>query len=427
MNKSAEVDMRRTNNPRRGLPFRWELVIWLWLAFFFNQADRQVFSTVLPQIQANLGITDIQAGLLATIFTAALAITVPFAGYLGDVFNRAKIVSFSLLGWSAATMLTGFGSSFTYLLVVRSLATGVGEAFYAPAANALIAEHHTNTRARALAVNQTSLYAGVIVSGLVAGVIADCYGWRSSFWVFGACGMVLTVFVSMRLRPVIGRHVISTRPPATQWAEAFIVLRRPTVLMLMLAWACMVFVNIGYMTWMPTYLHEQFGLSLGNAGFSSMFYHHLGAFAGVMAGGFLSDRMAAKSPHKRLVLQGLALLGGVPFVWLLGTQAGLVTLYVALGGFGLFRGIYDAGIYASLFEVIEPRLRATVLGLIICVVYLIGALAPTILGALKGGLGLSMGFSMLALAYLVGGVALQIGGKYFFANDHKAAVIQSSN
>jgi MFS family permease len=68
---------------------------------------------------------------IAAIFTAALAVTVPLAGYIGDVFNRARIVTWSLFGWSLATLLSGFGSSFAYLVGIRSIATGAGEAFYA--------------------------------------------------------------------------------------------------------------------------------------------------------------------------------------------------------------------------------------------------------------------------------------------------------
>ena len=86
------------------------MLIWLWLAFFFNQADRQVFSTVLPQIKESLEITDLQAGLLASVFTAALALTVPFAGYVGDVCNRARIITLAVLGWSIATMRSAWES-----------------------------------------------------------------------------------------------------------------------------------------------------------------------------------------------------------------------------------------------------------------------------------------------------------------------------
>lgn len=402
------------------LAYRWELLVWLWLAFFFNQADRQVFSTVLPMIKGDLAITDVQAGWIASIFTAALAVTVPLAGYMGDIFDRAKIVTTSLFGWSMTTLLSGFGSSFGYLVAIRSVATGVGEAFYAPAANALIAEHHKETRARAMAVHQTSLYAGVILSGLLSGWIADHYGWRAAFWVFGAFGIVLAALTAVRLK-ANRNDVAAERPAPPRMRDVRAVLGRPTVVMLVVAWACMVFVNIGYLTWMPTYLHEQFGQSLASAGFSSMVYHHVGAFSGVIIGGLLSDRLALRKPSRRLLLQGLALLAGAPFIWLLGTQSTLAWLYLALGVFGLFRGIYDAGIYASLFEVIEPRLRSSTLGFIIAIVYLFGAIAPVLLGALKGEIGLSQAFGLMAIVYLVGGAALILGANLFFSRDHQRA------
>ena len=354
---------------------------------------------MLPLLRADLGITDVQARLIASVFTAVLALTVPVAGYVGDVFNRAKIVTLSLFGWSLSTLLSGFGASFGYLVVVRSIATGAGEAFYAPAANALIAEHHSETRARALSIQQTSLYVGVIVSGLVSGFIADRFGWRASFWVFGLCGVVLAVLVGLRLRPARGAPV-RVRTPAPPLRQVFAVLRRPTVILLMVAFDCMVFVNIGFLTWMPTFLHEQFGLSFANAGFSSIAYHHVGAFAGVMFGGFPSDRLAARQPHRRLVLQAVGLLAAAPFIWLLGTPSPLAALYGALAVFGFFRGVYDAGIYAGLLEVIEPRLRSSVL-----------------LGYLKGDVGLAGSFVILAGVYVVGGAALLLAAKVFFATD----------
>jgi MFS family permease len=403
-----------------GLPYRWELLIWLWLAFFFNQADRQVFSSVLPLLKADLKISDVQAGMIASVFTAAMALTVPIAGYVGDVFNRAKIVTWSLFGWSLSTLLSGFGSSFGYLIAVRSIATGAGEAFYAPAANALIAEHHTRTRARAMAIHQTSLYVGVIASGLVSGYIADRFGWRAAFWVFGLCGVVLAVAVAFRLRG--GSPAPAQRSPAPPLREVLAVLRRPTVLLLTVAFACMVFVNIGYLTWMPTFLHEQFGLSLTNAGFSSMVYHHVGAFAGVMGGGYLSDRWSVGQPHRRVLIQAAGLLLAAPFIWALGSSSPLAVIYVALAVFGVFRGIYDAGIYASLFEVVEPRLRSSVTGLIIAQVFLFGALAPVLLGYLKGTVGLAGSFPILAGVYVLGGAALVLAAKYSFAVDRGRAL-----
>lgn len=390
---------------------------WLWLAFFFNQADRQVFGTVLPQIKLELGISDVEAGLIATLFTAALAVTVPFAGYVGDTCNRARVVTLAVLGWSGATLLSGFGSSLLYLILIRSLATGVGEAFYAPAANALIAEHHERTRARAMALHQTSLYVGVVASGWIAGWLAEQFGWRSAFWVFGGCGVALAGALAWRLRSGTAARVAPSPPP---FREAVQVMARPTVWLLTAAFGCMVFVNVGYLTWMPTYLHEKFGLGLAEAGFSSMAFHHVGAFVGVVVGGLLSDRWGQHRPVVRLLLQAAALLAGAPFIWLLGASAGMTVLLVALGAFGLFRGIYDAGIYASLFEVIEPRLRATVVGLVIGSAYLVGATAPLILGMIKTRMGLSLSFSLLAAMYVVGSVAIFAATQRFSRDRERA-------
>ena len=407
--------------PRDLIAYRWELVFWLWLAFFFNQADRQVFSTVLPLIKADLQLSDVQSGWIATIFTAALALTVPIAGYVGDVFNRARIISWSLFGWSLSTLLSGFGTSFGYLIGIRSLATGAGEAFYAPAANALIAEHHHETRGRAMAIHQTSLYVGVIASGLIAGWIGDHYGWRTAFWLFGGFGLVLAGLTAWRLKSS-GTTSQREHRAAPQLRDVLTVLGRPTVLLLVAAWACMVFVNIAYLTWMPTYLHEQFSLTLTHAGFSSMAYHHLGALVGVILGGLVADQLAVRNPAFRLQLQGLALIFGAPFLWMLGVQSGLGLLFAALTGFGFFRGIYDAGIYASLFEVIEPRLRASVIGLIIAIVYLFGALAPVLLGWMKGSVGLSLCFSSLGAVYVVGGSAALVAAKWPFECDHQLSI-----
>ncbi|MBL8235168.1 MAG: MFS transporter, partial [Bryobacterales bacterium] len=140
-----------------GSSYRWELVFWLWCAFFLNQADRQVYSVVLPQLRTELQLSDIEAGLVATLFSLALALCVPVAGWAGDRLDRRRIVLVSLAGWSLSTLLTGFSTGLVFLVLIRSAATGAGEAFYAPAAYALMAAHHAETRSRAMSVHQTAL------------------------------------------------------------------------------------------------------------------------------------------------------------------------------------------------------------------------------------------------------------------------------
>src|SRR4051812_12911027 len=189
-----------TQPRRRGLPYKWELLVLLWFAYFFNRADRQIYSFVMPQIKADLKLSDFQLGLVATIFTWTYGLLVPLGGYFGDLLRRKWVIVVSLLLWSAATLLTGLSSGLIMLIVLRGLATGGGESFYYPSATSLIGQFHHRTRALAMSIHQTALYIGVVVSGLLVGWLAQTYGWRSSFYAFGIGGMALAVIMLIRLK-----------------------------------------------------------------------------------------------------------------------------------------------------------------------------------------------------------------------------------
>ncbi|NJD20332.1 MAG: MFS transporter, partial [Gemmatimonadetes bacterium] len=286
--------------------YRWELLFWLWLAFFFNQADRQVFNVVLPAIRTELGLSYVQLGVVASVFTAALAIMAPIAGFLGDVRSRKRIVVVALLGWSAATFCTGFGTGLLFLILVRGVATAVGEGLFAPSAFAMLSAEHVDTRARAMAIFQTAVYAGLIGSGWVGGFIAERMGWRSAFWLFGATGILIALGAALRLRDRRPPGVADSAQRTSIRETVVAIVSTPTARLAALGSGALIFVNIGYLTWMPTYIYEHFGVSLVEAGVTSMLFHHVFAFAGVLAGGWLSDRLARRRPQVRLEIQGLA-------------------------------------------------------------------------------------------------------------------------
>jgi len=399
--------------------YRWELLLWLWLAFFFNQADRQIFNVSLPLIKTDLGLTDAQAGLVGSLFALTLGLMIPMAGVAGDLLNRKRIIGFSLLFWSAATLLTGLSNSLLHLIVLRSLAVGGGEAFYAPAANGLISQHHHQTRALAMSIHQTSLYAGVVVSGALGGYIAQQYGWKNAFYLFGGAGVILSAILFVRLRPTptLAATISGTEQTAFFKEALLALLRKPAARLLCGAFLTLVVVNVGYTVWTPTFLHEKFGLSVAEAGFTSMFYHHVAAFVGVMGGGWLSDRLAMRSVRYRLVIQSGGLLLGVPFIVGMGQAATPVWTFVCLAGFGFCRGLYEANLYTTLFEVIEPPYRSTAVGLSAMFAYVIAALVPFLLGYLKPTVGLSNGLSSLGLAYLLGGLCVLATLRWYFQKD----------
>ena len=396
----------------------WQLLILLWFAFFLNQADRQIFNVTLPLIRGDIKLSDAEFGLIAASLIWTYGLLVPFAGFLGDIFPRRNVLVFCILFWSIATFFTGFASGLIPFILLLGIATGGGEAFYAPSANALIGERYKENRAFAMSVHQTAAYAGIILSGVLAGYIGEHFGWRRSFNIFGIAGVLLSVIFLMRIKPSptpMAKNGISI---FASMKEALNVFRKPTVIMLTLAFGCLVFVNVGYLTWMPLYLVEKYGMSVTYAGFSSLAYHFIGAFLGVMFGSRLADKLAKKDPKKRLVIQSVALLGGAPFIFLMGFSNNQAVTYTALAIFGFMRGIYDSNIFASLFEVVKPAIRSSATGFMLMFAFLMGAFAPLILGILKPTLGLAASFSSLSAFFVLGSILIGAGAKFFFQKDY---------
>jgi MFS family permease len=404
--------------------YKWELLALLFFAFFFHQGDRAIYGVVLPAIKTDLGISDSQLGLVGSVLFATLALMMPVAGYLGDIWNRKKIIVSSLVFWSVATMLTGFAGGVGGLIAFRSIATAGGESFYAPTAYPLIAAHHTRTRSIALSVHQASLYIGVMVSGFIGGWIADRWGWRSAFYVFGAGGIVLGLVLAVRL--------LDAPPPAREEAGGAVspfqalgvLFRSPSALLLTAGFTAIVFVNNAYVVWAPVFLKERFDLSLAQAGGYAMSWHHLAALGGILLGGWLSDRFAAARPVFRLQLMSGAMLLGAPVIVLLGRADALVAACTAMAGFGFFRGLYEANTHAALFEVIAPKFRASAVGIMTMLAFLTGSLSPWLLGRLRethaAGRGLGLGFSALGGAYVIGGVAVLCAVMFTFRKDQVA-------
>ncbi|MEA4937053.1 MAG: MFS transporter [Paludibacter sp.] len=403
---------------KKGFFEKWGLLIILWFAFFLNQADRQIFNVTLPLIRLDIDLTDAEFGLIASSLVWAYGLMVPIAGFLGDIFSRRSILLFCIAFWSISTFFTGFAGGLFSFVFLLGIATGGGEAFYAPAANAMLGENYKNNRAFALSIHQTAVYAGIILSGVLAGYIGEKVGWRSSFHIFGAAGVILAIVFMLRVKPEHKKRTKIDHKVLATMKDALLVFKKPTVILLTLAFACMVFVNIGYLTWMPLYLVEQYGMSITYAGFSSLIYHHIGAFLGVLIGAKIADNQAKLNPKSRLIIQTIALIGGAPFIFLMGFADNQMITYVALAVFGLMRGIYDSNIFASLYEVVQPTTRSSVTGFMLMFAFLMGAFAPLIMGVLKPTLGLAVSFSCLSAFYVLGGIFILMAVLFWFKKDY---------
>lgn len=401
--------------------YRWQLLAILWVCFFLHQGDRQIFNSLIPLLRSDLKLDDIEIGLVASIFTMVYGLLVPFAGFLGDYVQKGRIVTASLLIFSIGTLFTGFAGSIAGLILCRSVATGAGESFYYPAASSLISQHHVRTRSLGLALHQGALYFGVVASGWLAGWVGQVYGWRVVFFGFGGVGVLWSVVTALLLwksRPDGNASHMPRKAESPNIRSTLgHVLSKPTFYCISAAFAGQVFVNVGYTTWMATFLHENYGLTLAEAGFHSTFWHFLAAAPGVIIGAQLADRLCKHRPAIRLEMNCLGLLLGAPCVALLALSPSLNIIFVGLAAFGFFRGIYDSNVFATLFDIIEPRYRSTAAGLMLSVGFIAGATAPVALGWIKTISGLESGLFLLAVVFAVAGLMVLAARHFTFASD----------
>ena len=406
-------------------------------AFFFHQADRALFGLLTIPIQNDLHLTDVQIGWINTTLSWTLALMTVVAGFLGDRLSRKWIITLSLIAWSLMTVCMGFVGGFAGALFFRSIATGVGESFYAPSAYALIAVHHKETRSIALSIHQAALYVGLMVSGLVVAWMLGLLGtWRNVFIAFGAAGCVLGIIFIWALKDVSRRdaetqndsHDLRASAPPRENSSLSDGLRayfcNPSALCATTGFVAIVFVNNAYLFWAPKFAAEKFAVTVGDAGKGVMLWHHLFAFAAILAGGILTDHFVKKMPRFRLGFQAAALLFGAPMLLWIGLAPSFAALLVAASTYGVFRGFFEVNTHASLFDVIAPEHRSTAVGLLNMIAFFFGGLSGVAMGALSqrwGVRGFEIGFGIMAAAYALGAALMAFS---FFFTFNKNRIVE---
>ena len=402
----------------------------LWAIAFFNYADRQAIFSVFPLLQKSMGLDTVQLGLLGSAFAWVYGLGALFAGNIVDRVRRKTAILGGLYAWSAICMGTAAVSGFRGLFAMRAL-EGMGEAFYFPASMSLVSDYHgPATRSRAIGVHQTSVYIGTIAGGFFAGLIGQHYGWRWSFIVFGGLGILLGFVLSRSLRePKRGQAeqiAVAARLPLAETLR--IIFKQPGAMLLMGAFLCANFVAVVLLTWMPKFLFDRFHMSLAMSGLTATIYVQLASMLGALGGGWLADKWRAKRRGGRMLVQALGVFGGAPCVVLCGMTQSLGWLIAALTVWGFFKGLYDANIFASVFDVIRPEARGSAAGLMNTVGWLGGGgSAPIVIAWLASRYGLGGAIAMASAVYLVAGVLLLTAARSVESNCRSAASFTSSD
>jgi MFS family permease len=406
--------------------YKWAVVAMLWLVCFFNYADRQSIYSVFPALKEDPGLhlTDLQLGYVASSFMWVYAGAGWFAGLVGDRLRRKTVVLAGFLFWSLVTLAFSFATKYWHVVTLRAI-EGFGEAFYFPAAMALISAYHgPDTRSRAMGIHQSSVYAGTVAGGTLGGFLGQHYGWRSSFSLLGIAGMVFALMLLLFLKEPPAPKQLDARPRESLGemlrtvAELF---RIPMVRILGAVFVGANFVAGIFLTWLPKFLHDKFDMSLSLAGFSATAYLQVASVLGVLGGGLLADRLVRRYRGGRMMTQMLGLFCGTPFIFAVGWTLQVPWLIFAMTCFGLSKGLYDSNIWASLHDVVPPERRATAVGVINSIGWLGAGTATVAVAAASQRFGMSACISATSLIYLSLAVFLAWGIARFMSGTRLPA------
>ncbi|MFM2082988.1 MAG: hypothetical protein RL380_1679 [Verrucomicrobiota bacterium] len=375
------------NEPRKISSYAWLVVALLFPVALLNYLDRQMLATMKASMVGDIPTITNKAdwGWVLACFKWTYAGLSPFGGYVADRFSRKHVIGASLFVWSAVTWWTGHVTTLDQLVWARAL-MGVSEAFYIPAALALITDYHVGaTRSRAVGFHQAGIYCGQILGGF-AGFAADSpdYGWR---WAFTTCGLVGVVY-ALPLLAVLKNpartEVVDEKPSGTRSGNIFTeLLGNRNFLLLVLYFTLPAIAGWVVRDWMPDILREKFHLGQGKAGVKAILFVQVASLVGALCGGALADRWMRTNTRGRIFTSALGMMLFLPALFCVGNAATLGMAIAGLVVFGLGWGFFDCNNMPILCQVARPQWRATGYGLMNLVSISCGGFGDWGFGALR--------------------------------------------
>ncbi|MBL8215407.1 MAG: MFS transporter [Bryobacterales bacterium] len=374
-------------NPRNP-SYAWVVVALLVPVALLNYLDRQMLAAMKFSLMTDVPDIGSEAnwGKILALFKWTYAFLSPIGGYLADRYSKRHVISASLVVWSAVTWATGQVHSYDQLLFTRAV-MGISEAFYIPAALALIADFHRGpTRSRAVGMHQMGIYAGVIIGGF-SGYAADNpqLGWR---WMFELCGVIgiayaIPLFLLVRNAPKVSEAKAEGSGPMAAVAE---LLRNRSFILLVLYFTLPAMAGWIVRDWMPAILKTEFGIGQGKAGVSATLYWMVAAVIAAILGGWLADQWMRRNERGRIYTSALGMV--LISIAMMGVgyspQTGLLQVAIAfLVLFGLGWGFFDCNNMPILCQIAPPHLRATGYGIMNLVSISCGGLADWGFGFLR--------------------------------------------
>ena len=411
--------------------YRYYVLALLTLGYVFNFVDRQVMTILIEPIKMEFGASDTQMGLLSglafALFYATLGIPV---ARLADRWSRRNVLAISMTTWSAVTALCATATGFWHLLLLR-IGVGIGEAGGTPPSQSLLADYFPpEKRAFAQGILATAPNIGILVGLFGGALIAEAYGWRSVFLVFGIPGVLLAILIQLTIKEPLKVTASASEEGAGLFSTLGNIFRLPSFAHIMVGVGFTGIAGYGLGVWSPSFLVRVHNMSLVDAGLYLGLIGVFGGGLGTISSGLLVDRLARRDKRWQLWLPAIGIFLALPtqlafLLWpaehrlVMGDiDVPFALVFMALSA--VFASFWIAPSYAAVQNLVPQYWRTQASALMLLAINLLGmGLGPLLVGMLSDLLsqfgdssvryGLSIGVSLS----LVGGVAYLRGSTLY--------------
>lgn len=381
--------------------YRWFVVFLLFAVTVANYVDRSAIAYAIPAIKRELGLSPADVGTILGTFGLGYAVTTLFGGFAVDRYGARRVLTVAVVLWSLSIGVTALASSVMMFYLARTL-LGISEGPNFPAVSGAINDWLApRERVTALAAALVAVPLALAVGGPFASALLGWFGWRGTFVALFVLSIVWVPlwWIGFRDDPAKSGRVNAaelayirgdgpsrpSRHGPLRLADVGALLRNPTLLAnnwAYFVYGCFLFF---FMSWLPSYLVEAYGLDIKSVGLFTVLPWAAAAVALVVIGR-LSDyllqttrRLRAARSYIIIATQLIAALAVVPvaFTHDLGVAIGAITVAVAasMGG---------NAAYAAINLDVAPGRVASAFGIMEVAFALSGFVAPTVTGWVVG-------------------------------------------
>lgn len=400
----------------------------LFLLYMFDYIDRTVVTSMFSSIEADLGISHTQSGMLVSaVYWAIVLLTFPVS-IIVDRWSRTKTIAIMAVVWSLATALCALTGNFIQLFLARML-IGVGEAGYAPGGSAMISGlYPIEKRSKMMGLWNASIPLGTAIGVFLGGIIATHLGWKYALGLVAFPGLIVAIlFFFVKDYKTVDLSFFDKRNNKVKMERKDIFrefLSRYSIIYTYFGITASIFVTTSLLTWLPTYFQISRDLAQDKAGSMASSIMAL-ALVGAPLGGIVADKWRRTNINARLLLPALSTLVSAVLLFLgLFLFRGIVQ-YITFLVMGVTIMMFISGAASVTQDVIHPGLRATSYSIAVVVQNLLGAsMAPIVIGFIYDHSDIKTALSILPFVLVLSSLLFYLGSKYYARDIENVTKVQ---